>query len=90
MLHLYFMFTNHVDGLVQDYGNSSAKAMELLQPYTKPSVCSWFNLTVQFSCNIAVRKEIDSKHTTSIGSDNALALNRRQAFTWSNAIKFLF
>ena len=33
----------HIDGLVQDYRNSSALAMELLQSYTKPSTCtlSW-------------------------------------------------
>ena len=40
-----YQFTNllpgarlHVDGLVQDYSNSSALAMELLQSCTKPSV----------------------------------------------------
>ena len=30
----------HVDGLVQDCSNSSALAMELLQSYTKPGMCS--------------------------------------------------
>ena len=30
----------YVDGLVQDCSNSSALAMELLQSYTKPSICS--------------------------------------------------
>ena len=28
----------HIDGLVQDCSNSSAVAMELLQPYTKPQM----------------------------------------------------
>ena len=30
------------DGLVQDCRNSIADALELLQSYTKPSICSWF------------------------------------------------
>ena len=29
----------HIDGLVQDYSNSIAKALELLQSCTKPSIC---------------------------------------------------
>ena len=29
---------DNIGGLVQDRGNSSALAMELLQPYTKPSM----------------------------------------------------
>ena len=28
----------HIDGLVQDRGNSSALAMELLQSWSKPSI----------------------------------------------------
>ena len=34
-------FHAHVDGLVQDCGNSSALAMELLQSCTKPSMYSY-------------------------------------------------
>ena len=30
---------HHIDGLVQDYSNSSALAMELLQSCTKPLIC---------------------------------------------------
>ena len=30
----------HIDGLVQNYSNSIAKALELLQFGTKPSICS--------------------------------------------------
>ena len=30
----------HIDGLVQNCGNSSALAMELLQSCTEPSICS--------------------------------------------------
>ena len=29
----------YVDGVVQDFSNSSALTMELLQFYTKPSIC---------------------------------------------------
>ena len=31
----------HIDGLVQDCSISSTLAMEILLPYTKPSVCAW-------------------------------------------------
>ena len=33
----------HVDGLVQDCCNSSALAVELLQSYAKPSMCTFVN-----------------------------------------------
>ena len=35
---LYCNFHVHVDGFVQDCGNSIVLAMELLQPCTKPSM----------------------------------------------------
>ena len=31
----------HIDGLMQDYSNSSVLAMELLQSFAKPSICIW-------------------------------------------------
>ena len=34
---LCIAWRNHIDGLAQDYSNSSALAMELLQSCTKPS-----------------------------------------------------
>ena len=36
----------HIDGLVQDCGNSSALAMELLQSCTKPSLCTPFCIDI--------------------------------------------
>ena len=39
-LHIYFSnaLLTHTDGLVQDCSNSIANVLELLQPYTKPSI----------------------------------------------------
>ena len=39
----YLRYTaRYIDGLVQDYSNSIANALELLQSCTKPSICTWF------------------------------------------------
>ena len=42
---------SHIDGLVLDCSNSSALAMALLQPRTKPSLCSseWVNISANYS-----------------------------------------
>ena len=39
MMLLFEILTQYIDDLVQDCSNSSALAMELLQSYTKPSIC---------------------------------------------------
>ena len=37
------LYIGYTDGLVQDCSNSSAIALELLQPCTKPSLWKWFH-----------------------------------------------
>ena len=37
----YFVTNLHIVGLAQDCSNSTAKALELLQCCTKPSICFW-------------------------------------------------
>ena len=62
----------HFAGLVQDYSNSSANALELLQFCTKQSVL--FTGTQSLSQNMVL-----------IVSANGLLSLRRQAITWINA-----
>ena len=45
--HVLQMYV-HIDGLVQDCGNPSVLAMELLQSCTKPSICDWHHTTSSF------------------------------------------
>ena len=40
----------HIDGLAQDCSNSSANALELLQPRTKPSICTPVRLALPCGC----------------------------------------
>ena len=44
--HLLFtlIFVNDINGLLQDCSNSSALALELLQPCTEPSICMLFDM----------------------------------------------
>ena len=46
---------HHIDGLVQDCSNSSALAMELLQSFTKPSIC---DKAVNFTVDVVLWTEL--------------------------------
>ena len=45
---LMYMYVEYKDGLVQDYYNSSALAVELLQSCTKPLICRIYRLFKTF------------------------------------------
>ena len=46
---------HHINGLVQDCSNSSALAMELLQSFTKPSIC---DKAVNFTVDVVLWTEL--------------------------------
>ena len=73
-IHITAFEKSHPSGLVQDYSNSIAYALELLQSWTKPSTCSY--LLVNSSPPSAVYASVGQ---ISIGSDNGLAPIWRQA-----------
>ena len=59
----------HVEGLVQNYNNSSALAMELLQSCTKPSMSScWILLAVLCWCHIFQSRQ----HIWSLGAHSII------------------
>ena len=55
--------THYIDGSVQDYGNSSALAMELLQSCTEPSICSLTAVTGYAYCIICAYVSLQLKQS---------------------------
>ena len=60
--HLYQMTkcTHHVDGLVQDWSNSSALAMELLQSWAEPSMHVFLGLYCTVLCVMNTLKTLST------------------------------
>ena len=71
----------YIDGLVQDCSISIAKAFEILQSWTKPSIWSHFRTWLTHWGRVT---HICVGNLAIIGSDNGLSPGRRQAIIWTN------
>ena len=85
--------SHHINGLVQDCSNSSALAMELLQSWTKPSICPYMSASASryrdvynYCSQIDLYQNLHYKYLISIKFTDAYVWDQTAHFKHFNSL----